>query len=239
MVNAFQGAIIAAGRGDRLRATSGISTPKPLVPVEGVPLLVRQANAMISAGASDVLAVINSETASMASAIEFPAGLHITVRDTESSMESLFVLGEHLKPGSFLLATVDTMLPMGELARFVARARELTAAGRPNRLDGVLAVVRWRGDRNPLFTETDNLGLIRALGRRESEMVTAGVYWLSTEIFRFVSEARRRQLSALRAFLQMLIEEQTRLGAVEVIGAIDIDEASDLDAARRMVMGQP
>ncbi len=231
----FQGAIIAAGRGERLRASSGIAIPKPLVELDGVPLLARQASAMLASGAEDVLAVVNSETASIARDKPFPSGLKIVVRDTASSMESLFALGESLRPGHFLLATVDAVLPAAEFRRFVEQARKLAADGA---CDGVLAVVRWRGDHRPLFTEVTDSGLITSLGQRETSLVTAGVYWLPTGIFRLVAAARERRLAAMRSFLQMLVEEKFRLGAVEVEGAIDIDEASDLEAARRMFVGQ-
>jgi hypothetical protein len=63
------------------------------------------------------------------------------------------------------------------------------------------------------------------------------LYWLPTTIFRWSAAARERELGALRSFLQMLLETQTRLGAIEVEGAIDIDEAADLEAARRMLVG--
>lgn len=235
MVGDFQGAIIAAGRGERLRASSGVDLPKPLVEVGGVPLLARQANAMLSAGARDVVAVINSETASIASGRAFPPALKLLVRDTESSMESLFALGEALRPGHFLLATVDAVVTEAEFRRFAIAAAAMTDE---NRFDGALAVVKWRGDHKPLFTEVTEAGLITSLGQRESALVTAGMYWLSTGIFRLRDAARQRKLAALRAFLQMLIDEKTRLGAVEVVGAIDIDEASDLEAARKMYTGQ-
>ncbi len=40
-------------------------------------------------------------------------------------------------------------------------------------------------------------------------------------------------LDALRRFLAMLIENRIQLGAIEIDGALDVDEAPDLDAARR------
>jgi choline kinase len=226
----FQGAIIAAGRGERLRRSGGATLPKPLVKLGGATLLERQAGAMLAAGASEVLAVINSETAALARGIAFPAALRIVVRDTESSMESLFTLGEHLAPGNFLLATVDSVVAQAEFARFVGAARESTGGGK---FDGVLAVTRWRGDRKPLFTNVNLEGLIESLGDKETTMVTAGIYWLPTRIFQSVARARAQRLAALRGFLAMLVEEGVRLGAIEVAGAIDIDEAADLEAARR------
>ena len=234
MVTEFQGAIIAAGRGERLRASSGVELPKPLVQVGGISLLARQAGAMVSFGAREVLAVVSSETASLARGTSFPRQLRMIVRDTESSMESLLVLGESLPAGHFLLATVDAMVPDREFRRFVTQARAWTE---PRPGDGVLAVAKWRGERRPLFAEVTEAGLIASLGRRESSLVTAGLYWLPTTIFRWSAAARERKLEALRAFLQMLLEEQVRLASIEVEGAIDIDEAADLEAARRMLAG--
>ncbi len=231
-MSAFQGAIIAAGRGERLRATGGANIPKPLVEIGGAPMLVRQAHAMLAVGAAEVLAVINTETAELAAEIELPRELKIIVRDTESSMESLFTLGESLRPGHFLLATVDAILPHAEFARFT---REAQSACAEEAYDGALAVVKWRGDKKPLFTHTSPSGLIEELGERPAPIVTAGVYWLPTAIFSLAENARARKLSAMRAFLAMLLANRFRLRAIEVTGAVDIDEAADLDAARRQV----
>jgi MurNAc alpha-1-phosphate uridylyltransferase len=49
--------ILAAGRGERMRPLSE-ATPKPLLPVGGVPLVVRQIRALAAAGVTDV--VINA-----------------------------------------------------------------------------------------------------------------------------------------------------------------------------------
>ena len=231
-MSAFQGAIIAAGRGERLRATGGASIPKPLVEIGGAPMLLRQARAMLAVGAAEVLAVINSETAALAGKIELPRELRIIVRDTESSMESLFTLGESLHPGHFILATVDAILPPAEFARFTREAQAASVAGE---CDGALAVVKWRGDAKPLFTHAAPSGLIEELGERPSPIVTAGVYWLPTAIFVLAENARALKLSAMRTFLAMLLANRFRLRAIEVTSAIDIDEAADLDAARRQV----
>ena len=69
-------------------------------------------------------------------------------------------------------------------------------------------------------------------------MVTAGVYLLPASIFAFAESARRAQLSALRRFLSMLIDNGMRLGAVELADVIDVDEAADLAAARVAVEGR-
>lgn len=239
MVPGLSGAIIAAGRGERLRAASG-GVPKPLVELDGQPLLVRQAHALANLGAVPVYAIINSETAAMIRdrGIAMPHDLRIRVRDTANSMESLFALGERLEPGLFLLATVDAVVPRAELARFVEESRRKLESNDDQRFDAMLAVTRWRGDRKPLFADITKDGLITRLGGGETFLVTAGIYLLPASIFALVNDARRLGLDALRRFLAMLIERGVRLGAIEIEGAIDVDEASDLAAARTAIRSQ-
>jgi choline kinase len=233
VVSELQGAIIAAGRGERLRA-DGEDIPKPLVRIGGETLLARQARAMTRVGARKVLAIVNSETAEVIERdrIELPANLRLMVRDTANSMESLLALGEKLAPGNFLLATVDAIIANAEFAKFMEQARALITNHELGGFDGVLGVVKWRGDKKPLFAKVAADRTIVALGDEESVMVTAGVYLLPTSIFAFADNARRAQLSALRRFLGMLIDNQIRLGAVELADVIDVDEAADLAAAR-------
>jgi len=189
---------------------------------------------MMRIGAREVLAIVNSETAEVIARdrIELPANLRLMVRDTANSMESLLALGEVLAPGNFLLATVDAIIADAEFAKFIERARALITNREVRGFDGILGVVKWRGDKKPLFAKIASDRQIAALGDDEAPMVTAGVYLLPTSIFAFADNARRAQLSALRRFLGMLIDNEIRLGAVELANVIDVDEAADLAAAR-------
>ncbi len=236
MVTLFDGAILAAGAGERLRPAVG-PIPKPLVPLGGLPMLLRQAAALRRAGARAVVAIVNSESARLleANRIELPADLKLCVRDTANSMESLFALADHLAGDRFLLATVDALVAQPELGRFVAAAVAATALAGAGRYDGALALVRWRGDRRPLFARLAPDRTIAALGAGESALVTAGFYFLSNAIFDFVPRARAHGLDALRRFLALLVAERVRLLGVEIHGAIDIDEGADLAAARTLV----
>ncbi len=167
MVSELQGAIIAAGRGERLRA-DGEDIPKPLVRIGGETLLVRQARAMTRVGAREVLAIVNSETAEVIERdrIELPANLRLMVRDTANSMESLLALGEKLAPGNFLLTTVDAIIADAEFAKFIERAHTLITNHEPGGFDGVLGVVEWRGDKKPLFAKIAVDHDDRRFGRR-------------------------------------------------------------------------
>jgi NDP-sugar pyrophosphorylase family protein len=236
MVSGLHGAIIAAGRGERLRGAVD-DLPKPLVELSGEAMLVRQARMLRHAGAETVVALVNSETAGLIAArpVRLPPWMELHSRDTASSMESLFTLGEHLRGARhFLLATVDAVAEAAELRRFATRALELTG-GAPARFDGVLALVRWRGEKRPLFAEVGPDGAIAALGGPESAMVTAGFYYLPAAIFDFAARARAERLDAMRKLLAMAVLSGMRLAAIELKIAIDVDESADLAAARAMV----
>ncbi len=231
----IEGAILAAGRGERL-ITQRSDLPKPLVMLNGETLLARQYRIMTAAGAARVTAVVNSETASRIERdrIALPAGLKLFVRDTANSMETLFELGRHLRAAHFLAATVDTVVEADEMARFARRAIELTSGAAPS-ADGVLAVVRWRGDARPLFVELDGPGAIQRIGGERGELVTAGIYFLPKSIFNFTDRARDTGCAALRQFLAALLNWKVRLRALELKEAIDVDVPDDLEAARAAI----
>ncbi len=243
MVKGLQGAIIAAGRGERLRNSTRDDIPKPLVKLGGEAMLLRQARALIAAGASSVVAVINSETARVARenemAFEMPASFRLVVRDTANSMETMLALGEVVEPGWFIAATVDAVIPQAELARFVNESRRKIEDCSEKKFAGVLAVTRWRGEARPLFADVSENGLILRLGNGQTSMVTAGLYFLSTRVFDYAADARRAGLDALRRFLALIIERGMQLDAIEIEGSIDVDEASDLDAARIAIRKMP
>src|ERR1700694_4355802 len=174
MVGGLCGAIIAAGRGKRLRNAVD-DLPKPLVELGGETMLVRQARVLHEAGAEIVVALVNSETAGLIAArgITTAPWLKLRVRDTPSSMESLFTLGEYLRGGAhFLLATVDAVVAAAELRRFTGRALELTGGATPH-FDGALAVARWRGDKRPLFAEVGADGGGTPRGGGQAALVAA------------------------------------------------------------------
>jgi choline kinase len=241
MVTKLQGAIIAAGRGERLRISTRDDIPKPLVMLGGEAMLSRQARALLDAGASSVVAIVNSETARIAKEIslEIPQSVRLVVCDTANSMETMLALGDVLEPGWFIASTVDAVIPQTELARFVNASRKKIEECREKNLAGVLAVTRWGGEAKPLFADVTSNGLILTLGNRQTSKVTAGIYFLSTRVFDYAADARRAGLDALRRFLALLIERGMRLDAIEIEGSIDVDEASDLDAARAAIRKMP
>jgi NDP-sugar pyrophosphorylase family protein len=235
MAEKLKGAILAAGLGERLRSSVG-GLPKPLVEINGEPMLFRQIRAINEVGASRVHVIINSKTDRLMreQRLEPSSPVDWLVRDTENSMESLLQLGECIGLGHVLLATVDAVLPKREMTRFVTYATK--AAFNPAaELDGVIGVVRCENDSRPLYAHVRAGGVITALGGSAAPLMTAGVYLFDAAIFAHGDDARRQGLSAMRQFLAMLVEGGKRFAAFELSNAIDVDDGGSLAVARAML----
>jgi NDP-sugar pyrophosphorylase family protein len=225
--------IIAAGTGERL-AARGISTPKPLVRINGEPLIARVIRAAASVRATSIACIINDLTPEVDRYLRtgaWPVPLDIIKKTTPSSMESLFSLAPLLADEPFLLFTVDTVFPFTSLKRFLARASSLNDA------QGVLALTRFVDDEKPLRVRIDRNHRITAMGEGAltSPYVTAGFYYLEPSIFHLVEPARARNLGALRQFLGLLVESGYRLYGVPVSKTIDVDLPEDIGMAEQYV----
>ena len=113
--------IISAGEGLRLRE-DGIQTPKPLVEVDGVPLIDRLLTAFTENGVAETVCIVN-ETGSAVqqhvSSLSLPLPVRFNRKRIESSMHSLFELSPYLTDASFLITTVDSVFDPDEFLRFV------------------------------------------------------------------------------------------------------------------------
>jgi NDP-sugar pyrophosphorylase family protein len=235
MAEKLSGAILAAGRGERLRLSVG-GMPKPLIEINGETMLFRQIRTMREIGATPIHVIINSETCRVMTehGIELSDAVDWLVRDTANSMESLLELGERIGSGRFLLATVDAMLSKGEMLGFVTNATKATS-NHVAQLDGVIGVVRYKDDSRPLFAQIAIDGVIATLGSLRAPLITAGIYLFDAAIFAHGEDARRRGLDAMRHFLAMLVEQGSRFAALELEKVVDVDDGASLAAARAML----
>ena len=194
--------IIAAGLGERL-AKGGITTPKPLVPIAGHPLISRIINTAVKLNASSIACIVNAENPAVARYLEessWPLPLELIVRTTPNSMESLFSLAPLLSDEPFILFTVDVVAGYRTMQSFLDRARAFGDG------EGALALTDFIDDEKPLWVSMDAGNRIVAMGdaAKGSRYVTAGFYYFSPEIFNMVDAARAKHLSALRQFLGFL-----------------------------------
>lgn len=228
--------IIAAGEGSRL-AGEGVAVPKPLVEVNGEPMIGRLLRIFGEAGAGEVSVVSNAdrhETAEYLSSIAPSLPFKLTVREavTPSSMHTFAILGQMLQgKGRFIATTVDTIFNPEAFRRYVDAFRNA-----PADVDGMMAVTRFIDDEKPLYVSVDgDMDITAFLDRDDTpKYISAGVYGLDDKAIevlrRCLSEGTRR----MRNFQRALVGDGLRLKAFDIGQAIDVDHAGDLETARRL-----
>jgi NDP-sugar pyrophosphorylase family protein len=223
--------IIAAGEGSRLRA-DGFSVPKPLVSVDGMPLIERLIGTMIRQGINEIACIVNEESIAVRDFVNqksFPIPVHCVVKSTPSSMHSLFALSPLLSDGRFLLSTVDSIFREEEFADYL-RYSSTTEA------DGILAVTSYIDDENPLYADLDDRRRIRSFSKTDrAPWVTGGLYVLSPRIFDEIEPVRKNGIERLRNFLSHLVTAGYRLEGFPFSKIVDVDRGSDVRAAEEFL----
>lgn len=240
---AWRAGILAAGWGERLR-TGGLP-PKPLVEVNGQPLIDHVLGSLAEVSPAEVVVIVNEQFVDVRDHVEsrtWPFPVRWIVESTPSSMHSFLRVVEALaadgREGPFLVSTVDTIAAPGAFAAFAAASRAFDA-------DLTLAVRPPGDDEKPLLVRVAADGVrIEALGSvvarpagqgqgaaRQTVFETAGYYAVRSSVLGAADEARRAGVPALRVFLARLLEQGFRLTAVPVEGGVDVDRVGDVRAA--------
>jgi hypothetical protein len=235
-------AIIAAGEGSRL-ATEGVTQPKPLIPLCGVPMIERLISIFHRCGAEEIIVAVNStrpETHQYL--LEFSEAnptipLRIVVADTPSSMHTFAALAPYLQEAPFCLTTVDTIFQEEAFRAYLHATEQYLLDG----YDGCMAVTDFVDDESPLYvaatsqfditgfhdkiTEAPNSTL------RESYFISGGIYTLSPKALTTLSRCMEEGQHRLRNFQRGLIADGLKLKAHLFDKILDIDHASDIAKA--------
>lgn len=223
--------IIAAGEGSRLRS-GGMAAPKPLVPVDGIPLIERLVSTYVRNGITEIVCIVNEQSLAVKTYMESrPFGVPLTfvVKSTPSSMHSLFAIAPHLQEDRFLLSTVDSVFDEHEFAAYLQHASHRDA-------DGVLAVTEYVDDENPLYVSLGERDKILGFSKEErTPLVTGGLYVLSPRVFSEAPVVLAKGIDRLRNFLGHLVASGYALEAFRFTKIIDVDRVTDIAAAEQML----
>lgn len=230
--------IIAAGDGSRL-VQEGVSLPKPLVDIDGRPMIGRLISIFEDLGAEYISVIVNEQMTEVADYLRaiaptMRARLELTVKSTPSSMHSFYELGSTLRGrGRFVLTTVDTIFREEDFRRYVE-----AFASAPAEIEGMMAVTRHIDDEKPLYVETDSSMDITAF-RDEAwpgaRYISGGIYGLDTRAIDILDDCLHRGVSRMRNFQRALVKAGLRLKAYDMGKIIDVDHAGDIEKARRFV----
>lgn len=226
-------AIIAAGEGSRL-AQEGVKQPKPLVLLHGVPIIERLIKIFNRHNAESISIIINNQqprTLSLLEKLSKEYPMNIVVKDTPSSMHSLYELREYLKGGKFCLTTVDTIFREEEFTDYI----NTFESGEDS---GLMAVTQYIDDEKPLYVGTDkemNITGFYDTPHSDSRHISGGIYGLNDEALDTLARCIEQGQSRMRNFQRQLIADTLKLKAYSFEKIIDIDHASDIQKAEELI----
>ncbi len=221
------GAIIAAGDGRRMRE-AGVALPKPLVPVNGVPLIEGVIRNFLAAGVTSLVVIVNAGSASCVEWVcsRFPAlGIRFLVKTTGSSLESFSEVVAARTGTPLLVSTVDAWCRPHDFVAFV-RASQARPAG-----STVLALTPVVADEKPLWVDVDGAGRVTAVGGDSGALVTAGIYVFPGEALALGIPAG---LGRLRDYLAWLSTQRTPMYGEVIQTVVDVDRQEDVALAETL-----
>ncbi len=223
-------AIIAAGEGSRL-AQEGIAKPKPLVELQGEPMIGRLINIMLRCNAESISIIVNehmTEVREYLQALELPVPLNLVVKTTPSSMHSLWHLSRVIPEGKFCLTTVDTIFREEDFKGYI------DAFEADDEDDGMWAVTPFVDDEKPLWVDVDEQMTITAFRDKRwdgARYVSGGVYAMTDGAFEVLERCIEQGVSRMRNFQRALVESGRRLKAYNIDKIVDVDHAGDIATA--------
>lgn len=221
------GGILAAGEGSRLRG-DGWSMDKPLVPVEGVPLIERVISNFLAAGVESIAVIFNETETDCASFVrsKFPeADIRVLLKTTASSYESFREIAAMLPPGRALVSTVDAFCRRADFLDFVRRAEAAPAD------QTVLAVTPFVADEKPLWARVEETGRVAALGGLSGNAVTAGMYVFPDRVRALPPPPG---IGRLREYLAWLVDRGEAVRGISMEKVVDVDRGEDVALAETL-----
>ena len=245
-------AVIAAGEGARLQQ-EGVTVPKPLIKVDGVPMIDRLIDIFVRNGASSISVICNKQMDEVRKHLEslsVGCPLHLVVQSTPSSMHSLAALSKVIPAGKFCLTTVDTIFDEREFSSFI----RTFALMKEKDCDGLFAVTPFVDDEKPLWVavrpndnpslrgceyDARNIGRVEGFYDQRDEMpaeaavcVSGGIYCLNTHsALPVLRECLAQGQSRMRNYQRALIAAGLKIRAYTFPKMMDIDHASDIAKA--------
>jgi NDP-sugar pyrophosphorylase family protein len=229
-------AIIAAGEGSRL-AQEGVAKPKPLVELQGEPMIGRLINIMLRCNAQSISIIVNehmTEVREYLESLQLPVPLNLVVKTTPSSMHSFWHLSRVIPDGKFCLTTVDTIFREQDFKGYI----DSFEADETH--DGMWAVTPFVDDEKPLWVDVDEMMNITAFRDKRWEgakYVSGGVYAMTNQAFDVLDQCIEQGISRMRNFQRALVEAGYKLQAYSIDKIVDVDHAGDIITAESFLNG--
>ena len=231
-------AIIAAGEGSRL-VQEGVALPKPLVNLNGTPMIKRLIDIFMRCNATSLSIIVNEEMHQVREyleSLEIPVPFRLIVKSTPSSMHSFYEVSRHFEEGKFCLTTVDTIFHEEEFRKYIEAFENDTTGA-----DGYMAVTSFIDDEKPLYIDTDsdlNITAFKDEAWDGVKFISGGIYGLTPPALRVLEECMTNGVSRMRNYQRALVDAGLKLKAFPFEKIVDVDHASDIATAEAFVMSR-
>lgn len=232
-------AIIAAGEGSRL-VQEGVKLPKPLVNLNGTPMIKRLIDIFMRCNATSLSIIVNEEMHQVREYLEsldLPVPLRLVVKSTPSSMHSFFEVSRQFEEGKFCLTTVDTIFHEEEFRKYIEAFENDTTGA-----DGYMAVTSFIDDEKPLYIDTDsamNITAFKDTAWDGVKFISGGIYGLTPPALRVLEGCMERGVSRMRNYQRALVESGLKLKAFAFDKIVDVDHAGDIETAAAFAAERP
>ncbi len=226
-------AIISAGEGSRL-TQEGVTKPKPLVELNGMPMIERLIRIFMRQGADCIVIIINElvpETKEFLCHLQDTLPIELVVKTTPSSMHSFYEISHLLEGDRFCLTTVDTVFREEEFSQYIE-------AFRTSETDGLMAVTDFVDDEKPLYVSTDNQLRITGFYDQKTpdcRYISGGIYCLTSRALDTLNRCIEQGQSRMRNFQRQLVADGLHLNAWPFEKIIDVDHVSDIVKAEEFL----
>lgn len=228
--------ILAAGLGSRF-AKNGEKKPKPLVEIEGRPMIGRLIDILMKNNGGQINIVANSRMPELVEYLEDlkGKGYPLVVRPiiSDNSYYSLSEAAAGIE-GKFISMTVDTIFPLGEFANYVKESEKMTDD------EVLMGLTRFVDDESPLYARIGPDGDVidyRYGGEpyAEGTIVSAGLYALNDKVMKLVAD-REGYPESLSDFQRILAAEtDIKVKPFEFSKAMDVDCLHDQKVAEEFL----
>ena len=231
-------AIIAAGEGSRL-AQEGVALPKPLVNLNGTPMIKRLIDIFMRCNATSLSIIVNEEMHQVREYLEsldIPVPFRLIVKSTPSSMHSFYEVSRHFEEGKFCLTTVDTIFHEEEFRKYIEAFENDTTGA-----DGYMAVTSFIDDEKPLYIDSDsdlNITAFKDEAWDGVKFISGGIYGLTPPALRVLEECMTNGVSRMRNYQRALVDAGLKLKAFPFEKIVDVDHAGDIATAEAFVMSR-
>jgi NDP-sugar pyrophosphorylase family protein len=230
-------AIIAAGEGSRL-VQEGVAMPKPLVDLDGRPMIRRLIDIFCECGAENISIIVNEQMTQVREYLEgvkaeLSVPLNLVVKSTPSSMHSFYEVSSIFPEGSkFILTTVDTIFKADEFKKYADAFANDSAA------DGYMAVTSFIDDEKPLYIDVDDENTITAFRDQPWQgvkYISGGVYGLTSPALTVLQNCMSNGVSRMRNYQRALVDAGLKLKAYPFNKIVDVDHAGDIETAKAFI----